>query len=135
MEAYRAEVAGNKERSLAYKQSAQAERSSLQLKASPYTVSMFTQARGLMKRRAQILKGGWAQEVVQITFVFQCTVVDMTDQLTLWMLGFSSFRLLSLVLSSLNCPKQRRHFIPVVVSFSCGFQFYSCARRHVLISL
>jgi ATP-binding cassette, subfamily G (WHITE), member 2, PDR len=71
MESYRQESVGNKERALAYLQSAQAERSSLQLKGSPYTVSMFTQAQGLMKRRAQILKGGWAQEAVQITLVFK----------------------------------------------------------------
>ena len=66
MDSYKQDFVDNKERSISYAGSAQAERSPAQCKGSPYTMSIFKQGAGLVSRRMQIVRGNWAQEAVQI---------------------------------------------------------------------
>ncbi|KAH9022163.1 pleiotropic drug resistance ABC transporter [Lactarius pseudohatsudake] len=64
MNAYLKEFVGHPERALAYKQSAMAEHATTQCKESPYTISIPMQARVVMLRRLQILRGHIAAEVI-----------------------------------------------------------------------
>ncbi|KAH9077824.1 ABC-2 type transporter-domain-containing protein [Lactarius deliciosus] len=64
MDAYLKEFVGHPERALAYKQSAMAEHATTQCKESPYTISIPMQARVVMLRRLQILRGHIAAEVI-----------------------------------------------------------------------
>ncbi|KAF9025650.1 pleiotropic drug resistance ABC transporter [Hymenopellis radicata] len=54
---YLAEHTGIKEKAVAYKESARAERALSGRKASPYTASILSQTRAVIKRRVQILQG------------------------------------------------------------------------------
>ncbi|KAJ7649975.1 ABC-2 type transporter-domain-containing protein [Roridomyces roridus] len=74
---YNAECgAGNKERLEVYKESARAEHAKGARRASPYTSSIFMQARAVMLRRVQIIMGAKAPTLINIlTFVIQGTIV------------------------------------------------------------
>ncbi|KAH8997919.1 pleiotropic drug resistance ABC transporter [Lactarius akahatsu] len=75
MDAYLKEFVGHPERALAYKQSAMAEHATTQCKESPYTISIPMQARVVMLRRLQILRGHIAAEVIIIiAFIVQAFV-------------------------------------------------------------
>ena len=78
MDAYQAEFVGKPDRAIAYKQSARAEHAKTQTKKSPYTISIFMQARAVMLRRLQILRGSMAKEVIQIAYVspLACILYD-----------------------------------------------------------
>lgn len=66
MEQYRAKFVNKPERALAYKESARAERAKRARRASPYTISIPMQARAVMMRRVQIIKGSTAQQFIQL---------------------------------------------------------------------
>ncbi|KAI9065216.1 pleiotropic drug resistance ABC transporter [Trametes sanguinea] len=73
---YRAEFVGKPERVTAYKESAKAEYANHARRKSPYIVSIPMQARALMRRRVQIIRGGMAAQVIQLaSFVLQAIIV------------------------------------------------------------
>ncbi|CDO77419.1 hypothetical protein BN946_scf184857.g26 [Trametes cinnabarina] len=73
---YRDEFVGKPERVTAYKASAKAEHAKHAHKKSPYIVSIPMQARALMRRRMQIILGGMAAQVIQLSsFVLQAIIV------------------------------------------------------------
>ncbi|KAH9045960.1 ABC-2 type transporter-domain-containing protein [Lactarius hengduanensis] len=75
MDAYFTEFVGHPERALAYKESATAEHATTQRKGSAYTVSIPMQARAVMLRRLQILRGNLTtQLIVLITFIVQALI-------------------------------------------------------------
>ncbi|KAH9077823.1 ABC-2 type transporter-domain-containing protein [Lactarius deliciosus] len=75
MDAYFKEFVGYPERALAYKQSAMAEHATTQRKGSPYTISIPMQARAVMLRRLQILRGHIApKSIVLVTFIVQALI-------------------------------------------------------------
>ncbi|KAN0136953.1 ABC-2 type transporter domain containing protein [Lactarius tabidus] len=75
MDAYFKECVGHPERALAYQQSAIAEHATTQRKGSPYTISIPMQARAVMLRRLQILRGNFTtQLIVLMTFVIQALI-------------------------------------------------------------
>ena len=63
---YKREFVGNTQRLSVYKDSVKAEHATTARPKSPYIISIPMQARALMIRRAQILRGGIALQVVQI---------------------------------------------------------------------
>ena len=72
MDSYQSEFVGKPERVADYKSSAKAEHAKTQSKGSPYTLSTWMQARAVMTRRVQIIRGDIAKEVVQLTtFIVQ----------------------------------------------------------------
>ncbi|KAI0332261.1 pleiotropic drug resistance ABC transporter [Cubamyces sp. BRFM 1775] len=74
--AYRSEAVGKPERVTAYKQSAKAEYARHAPTRSPYIVSIPMQARALMRRRVQIIRGGMAAQVIQLaSFVLQAIIM------------------------------------------------------------
>ncbi|KAJ7762052.1 pleiotropic drug resistance ABC transporter [Mycena maculata] len=75
--AYNEECApGHKERVQHYKRSAQAEHAKGTRRSSPYTSSIFMQARAVMLRRVQIILGAKMSTMIMIaTFVFQGIIV------------------------------------------------------------
>ncbi|KAJ7067216.1 pleiotropic drug resistance ABC transporter [Mycena amicta] len=77
IEAYRQECApGQQDRVQNYKRSARAEHAKGTRRASPYTTSMFMQARAVMLRRVQIIMGSKTSTVINIsTFVVQGLIV------------------------------------------------------------
>ncbi|KAI0356868.1 pleiotropic drug resistance ABC transporter [Trametes cingulata] len=76
MDAYRAEFVGKPERADAYRQSVKAEHARHASKKSPYIVSIPMQARALMRRRVQIIRGGVAAQVIQLSsFVLQAIIM------------------------------------------------------------
>ncbi|KAA1475301.1 pleiotropic drug resistance ABC transporter [Dentipellis sp. KUC8613] len=76
MDDFAATAVGSPERAQAYKESAAAEHARTQPAHSAYTVSIFMQARGVMLRRVQILRGNLSREVVQLaTFILQGIIV------------------------------------------------------------
>ncbi|KAI0752733.1 pleiotropic drug resistance ABC transporter [Daedaleopsis nitida] len=76
IDAYRAEFAGKPERASHYKQSVQDEHARHASKKSPYIVSIPMQARALMRRRWQIIRGGIAVQVIQLmSFVIQAIII------------------------------------------------------------
>jgi ATP-binding cassette, subfamily G (WHITE), member 2, SNQ2 len=75
MEAYEVEFVKPQERRRQYQQSAVAEHAKTQRKRSAYTVSIPMQARAVMLRRIQILRGNRAAEVVKaVAFVIQAII-------------------------------------------------------------
>ena len=64
---YKRECVGNSQRASAYKDSARAEHAKAAPVKSPYIISIPMQVRALMVRRAQILKGGIALQIVQLS--------------------------------------------------------------------
>ena len=66
MASYHEEFVGKPERVTHYKQSVKAEHAKHSNKKSPYVVSIPMQARALMRRRAQILRGGITTQVIQL---------------------------------------------------------------------
>ncbi|RPD61629.1 pleiotropic drug resistance ABC transporter [Lentinus tigrinus ALCF2SS1-7] len=64
--AYHDEFVGKPERVSLYKQSVKEEHAKHSNKRSPYIVSISMQARALMRRRAQVLRGGILTQVIQI---------------------------------------------------------------------
>ncbi|KAI0298342.1 ABC-2 type transporter-domain-containing protein [Multifurca ochricompacta] len=75
MDAYRQEFVGKPDRAFAYRESVKAERATTQRKGSPYTISIPMQARAVMLRRLQILRGNLATElIVLITFIVQALI-------------------------------------------------------------
>ncbi|KAH9171890.1 ABC-2 type transporter-domain-containing protein [Lactarius sanguifluus] len=75
MDAYYTEFVGHPERALAYKESATAEHATTQRKGSAYTISIPMQARAVMLRRLQILRGNLTtQLIVLITFIVQALI-------------------------------------------------------------
>jgi ATP-binding cassette, subfamily G (WHITE), member 2, SNQ2 len=64
--AYKKEFVGNSDRQLMYKDSVKADHATTARPRSPYIISIPMQARALMIRRAQILKGGITLQVVQV---------------------------------------------------------------------
>ena len=66
MASYHEEFAGKPERVTHYKQSVKAEPAKHSNKKSPFVVSIPMQARALMRRRAQILRGGISTQVIQL---------------------------------------------------------------------
>lgn len=64
---YKQESVGNEQRISMYKDSARAEHAKTAPPKSPYIISIPMQARALMVRRAQILKGGMAIQIVQLS--------------------------------------------------------------------
>ncbi|KAI0043049.1 hypothetical protein FA95DRAFT_1631947 [Auriscalpium vulgare] len=63
------------ERRKSYRQSVIMEHASTQSKKSPYTISIFMQARAVALRRIQIIKGNLATEIIQMmTFVLQAII-------------------------------------------------------------
>ncbi|KAH9854553.1 ABC-2 type transporter-domain-containing protein [Lenzites betulinus] len=76
MDAYRAEFVGKAERARAYRASVKAEHAKHASKKSPYITSIPMQARALMRRRVQIIRGGVAAQVIQLaSFVLQGIIV------------------------------------------------------------
>lgn len=74
--AYKREFVGNPQRVSLYKDSARAEHAKTAHPKSAYITSIPMQARALMVRRAQILKGGIAIQVVQLaTFIIQAVII------------------------------------------------------------
>jgi ATP-binding cassette subfamily G (WHITE) protein 2 (SNQ2) len=64
IDAYFKEFVGNPERALAYKESATAEHATTQRKGSAYTISIPMQARAVMLRRLQILRGNLTTQLI-----------------------------------------------------------------------
>ena len=74
--AYHAEFVGKPERVSHYKQSVKDEHARHTSKKSPYIVSIPMQARALMRRRVQIIRGGIAAQVIQLaSFVLQAIIM------------------------------------------------------------
>ncbi|GJE91326.1 pleiotropic drug resistance ABC transporter, partial [Phanerochaete sordida] len=74
--AYKREAVGNAQRVSVYRDSVRAEHARTARPASAYITSIPMQARALMVRRAQILKGGMAIQIVQLlTFVIQAVII------------------------------------------------------------
>ena len=70
MDEYFKEFVGRPERALAYKQSATAEHATTQRKGSPYMISIPMQARAVMLRRVQILRGNLTTQLIVLMYVF-----------------------------------------------------------------
>ena len=68
MDSYRTEFVGKPERVLAYRESASAEHATTSRKGSAYTISIPMQARAVMLRRLQILRGHIATELVILLY-------------------------------------------------------------------
>jgi len=66
---YDKEFVGDPERALAYKESATAEHATTQRKGSAYTISIPMQARSVMLRRLQIIRGQLATHVIVLLYV------------------------------------------------------------------
>lgn len=64
MDSYRTECVGKPERVLAYRESAYAEHATTSRKGSAYTISIPMQARAVMLRRLQILRGNITTELI-----------------------------------------------------------------------
>jgi ATP-binding cassette subfamily G (WHITE) protein 2 (SNQ2) len=64
MDSYRTEFVGKPERVIAYRESASAEHATTSRKGSAYTISIPMQARAVMLRRLQILRGNIATELI-----------------------------------------------------------------------
>jgi ATP-binding cassette subfamily G (WHITE) protein 2 (SNQ2) len=64
MDSYRKDFVGKPERVLAYQESVSAEHATTARKGSSYTVSIPMQARAVMLRRVQILRGNIATEAI-----------------------------------------------------------------------
>ena len=64
MDAYFKEFVGHPERALAYEESATAEHATTQRKGSAYTISIPMQARAVMLRRLQILRGNIVTQLI-----------------------------------------------------------------------
>ena len=76
VDAYRAEFVGKPERVAHYKSSVKLERANHTRSSSPYIVSIPMQARALMLRRLQIIRGGIAAQVIQLaSFVLQAIII------------------------------------------------------------
>lgn len=76
MDSYRADFVSNPERVQGYKESARAERATTQRKDSPYTISLFMQAKEVSLRRLHILKGSISHELIHLTtFILQAIIV------------------------------------------------------------
>lgn len=76
MASYRAEFIGKPEKIQGYKESAEAERATTQRKTSPYTISLFMQAKAVSLRRLQIIRGNMTHEIINITtFIIQAVIV------------------------------------------------------------
>ncbi|KAH9927901.1 P-loop containing nucleoside triphosphate hydrolase protein [Epithele typhae] len=76
MDAYHAAFVGKPERARHYRDSVRAEHARHAPKKSPYIVSVPMQARALMRRRVQILRGGIAAQVIMLaSFVLQAIIV------------------------------------------------------------
>ena len=69
MAAYRVESVGKPQRMSAYMESAHAERGKRARRASPYTISIPMQARAVMMRRVQVIKGNLAATVILTVYV------------------------------------------------------------------
>ena len=65
MDAYYTDNVAQPDRKARYRLSAHAERAKTQPKKSSYTVSIAMQARAVMLRRIQILRGNFATEAIQ----------------------------------------------------------------------
>lgn len=76
MDAFRDDFIGKPERIQRYKSSARAERATTQSEGSPYTISIFMQARAVSLRRIQIIRGNMANEVIQLAaFIVQAIII------------------------------------------------------------
>lgn len=76
MEHYRMECEGNPEKSETYRQSNRAEHATTSRARSSYIISIPMQARALMLRRVQIIKGAVGAQVIQVmSFVLQAVIV------------------------------------------------------------
>lgn len=76
MDDYRTEFVGKPERVSYYQASAKAERAKHTRSKSPFIVSVPMQARALMRRRVQIIRGGIAAQVIQLfSFVIQAIII------------------------------------------------------------
>ena len=64
MDSYRTEFVGKPERVIAYRQSASAEHATTSRKGSAYMISIPMQARAVMLRRLQILRGNMATQLI-----------------------------------------------------------------------
>ncbi len=73
MDAYYKEFVGHPERALAYKESVTAEHATTQRKGSAYTISIPMQARAVMLRRVQILRGNLTTQLIVLMYVFSST--------------------------------------------------------------
>jgi ATP-binding cassette subfamily G (WHITE) protein 2 (SNQ2) len=75
MDSYRNDFVGKPERVVAYQQSVTAEHATTARKGSAYTISIPMQARAVMLRRLQILRGNLTTElVILITFIVQAII-------------------------------------------------------------
>jgi ATP-binding cassette subfamily G (WHITE) protein 2 (SNQ2) len=110
IDAYLKEFVGNPERALAYKESATAEHATTQRKGSAYTISIPMQARAVMLRRLQILRGNFAtQLIVLMTFIVQALIngsvfFRLKDQTSEY---FSRGGVLFLYVATRLCPHLR----------------------------
>ncbi|KAI0698983.1 pleiotropic drug resistance ABC transporter [Cerioporus squamosus] len=76
MATYHEQFVGKPERVTHYKQSVKAEHAKHTNKKSPYIVSIPMQARALMRRRVQIIRGGIAAQVIQLaSFTIQAIII------------------------------------------------------------
>ncbi|OBZ76087.1 Brefeldin A resistance protein [Grifola frondosa] len=76
MDAYMEEFVGKPARAHEFKKSVKAEHAKHSNKKSPYIVSIPMQARALMDRRVQIIRGGIAAQVIQLaSFVVQAIIM------------------------------------------------------------
>ncbi|KAJ6552975.1 pleiotropic drug resistance ABC transporter [Mycena capillaripes] len=76
MAVYRQEFVGNTERAADYRASAEAEHASTARTISPYTISIPMQARAVMVRRVQILRGNMGAVILQFaSFIFQSIII------------------------------------------------------------
>ncbi|KAF8477639.1 ABC-2 type transporter-domain-containing protein [Russula ochroleuca] len=75
MDSYRKDFVGKPERVLGYQQSVTAEHATTARKGSSYMISLPMQARAVMLRRLQILRGNFAtQLIIVITFITQAII-------------------------------------------------------------
>ena len=79
MDDYSKEFVGHPERALAYKQSATEEHATTQRRGSPYTISIPMQARAVMLRRLQILRGNFTTQLIVIMYVFWARLMSSTN--------------------------------------------------------
>ena len=116
--AYKSEFVGNQHRLSLYKDSHKAEHAKTAHPKSAYITSIPMQARALITRRVQILRGGIAIQIVTIV----CVVFSSADAAVAHVSAArSSSRPSSSAPSSCVSPTRPRPSSPAAVSFSCAY--------------
>ena len=77
MDSYRKEFVGKPERVIAYRESATAEHATTSRKGSAYMISIPMQARAVMLRRLQILRGTIATQLIILMWALWTITLDL----------------------------------------------------------